>query len=75
LSRPVSQNRWTHTVTISHVKYNTVIPPVKESVNYITQLKLKHKLQDSNEIKKVVKLSKGSIKYTLCKLYMFSVKS
>jgi len=48
---------------------------MKESVNYITQLKLKHKLQDNNEIKKVVKLSKGSIKYTLCKLYMFSVKS
>ena len=28
-----------------------VIPPIKQSVNYIIQLKLKHKLQDNNEIK------------------------
>ena len=28
-----------------------VIPPLKLSVNYTTQLKLKHKLQDNNEIK------------------------
>jgi len=28
-----------------------VIPPMKQSVNYITQLILKHKLQDNNEIK------------------------
>jgi len=37
-----------------------VIPPMKQSVNYITQLKLKHKLQDNNDIKTVVKLSKGA---------------
>jgi len=50
-----------------------VIPPMKQSVNYITLLKLKHKLQDNNEIKNSGQVKQREHKNTHYASYTCSV--
>jgi len=46
---------------------------MKQSVNYITQLKLKHKLQDNNEIKNSGQVKQREHKSTHYTIYTCSV--
>jgi len=50
-----------------------VISLMKESVNYITQLKLKHKLQDNSEIKNSGQVKQMEHKNAHCASYTCSI--